>query len=286
MKPLARWLPDGKRLHLQHGPSDLVIYAEGMRQRAYEAAVARFQTVIDEVSSELSILKTAVHPSSVYPEGNIAVSMFHAAVQFSDRGYITPMAAVAGAIADEILEEMIEAAPLQRAYVNNGGDIALYLAPKTSFNTLMAGVDGRVLGHVTILAGSGVRGMATSGRHGRSLSRGIADSVTVLARSAALADAAATIVANSVNLQKHPAVQCIAANTIREDSDLGTMSVVTHCGPLSEGDKTIALNNGLSEAEVFCQSGKIKGASLYLQGRTVSTKSASKFINHGEEAYV
>ncbi len=285
MTPVVRLLPDGKRLHLQHGPSDLILYAEGARQSAYEAAVVRFQTVIAEVASELPILRATVHPSSISPEGNIASRMFHAAVQFATMGYITPMAAVAGAIADEILEVMIKAAPLQRAYVNNGGDIALYLAPETSFKTLMAGIDGKALGQVKISAGSGVCGMATSGRHGRSLSRGVADSVTVLARSAALADAGATLVANAVDLKKHPAIQRHAANTICEHSDLGAMSVVTHCGPLSDVDIMLALNNGLSEAEVFCQAGKIKGASLHLQGRTVSTKTVQEFINHWGEAY-
>ena len=286
MTPLSRWLPDGKRLHLHHGPSDLILYAEGARQSAYEAAVARFQTVIEEVTSELSILKTAMHPLSIAPEGDIARRMFHAAGQFADRGYITPMAAVAGAIADEILQSMVKAAPLQRAYVNNGGDIAIHLAPGTTFKTLMAGIDGRALGQVTISGGSDIRGMATSGRHGRSLSRGIADSVTVLARSAALADAAATVVANNVDMEKHPSIHRRAANRIREDSDLGEMSVVTHCGHLSGSEKMLALNEGLSEAEVLCQSGKIIGASLHLQGRTVSTQTANYFINHREEAYV
>ena len=286
MTPLARWLPDGKRLHLHHGPSDLILYAEGARQSAYEAAVARFQTVIEEVTCELPILKTAVHPLSVAPEGDIALRMFHAAGQFTDRGYITPMAAVAGAIADEILQAMIKVAPLQRAYVNNGGDIAFHLAPETTFKTLIAGIDGRVLGQVTISGGSNIRGMATSGRHGRSLSRGIADSVTVMAHSAAFADAAATVVANNVDIKKHPSIRRRAADTIREDSDLGKMSVVTHCGYLSESEKMLALSKGLSEAEVLCQNGKIRGASLHLQGRTLSTKTATNFIKHREEAYV
>ena len=43
------------------------------------------------------------------------------------------MAAVAGAVAEEILEAMIAAAELSRAYVNDGGDIALHLATGRAF---------------------------------------------------------------------------------------------------------------------------------------------------------
>ncbi|MGB0556447.1 MAG: UPF0280 family protein, partial [Paracoccaceae bacterium] len=72
MAPSAKWLPDGKRLHLQHGPSDLIVYAEGAQDAAYEAAVARFQTVIEEVTRELSFLKSEVNlalplTSNLYP---------------------------------------------------------------------------------------------------------------------------------------------------------------------------------------------------------------------------
>ena len=39
--------------------------------------------------------------------------------------FITPMAAVAGAVADEVLAALVGPAGSTRAYVNNGGDIAL-----------------------------------------------------------------------------------------------------------------------------------------------------------------
>ena len=47
--------------------------------------------------------------------------------------FITPMAAVAGAVAEEILAAMASAAELSRAYVNDGGDIALHLAAGEKF---------------------------------------------------------------------------------------------------------------------------------------------------------
>ena len=65
------------------------------------------------------------------------------------------------------------------------------------------------------------RGIATSGRHGRSFSLGIADAVTVLARTASQADAAATIIANAVDLPGHPAIVRCRRDELQPDSDLG-----------------------------------------------------------------
>ena len=87
-------------------------------------------------------------------------------------------------------------------------------------------------GRVAIEAADQVRGIATSGRHGRSLSFGIANSVTVLAKSAAMADTAATLIANAVDLPGHPAVERRPASSLRDDSDLGERLVVTGVGDL------------------------------------------------------
>ena len=66
-----------------------------------------------------------------------------------------------------------------------------------------------------------MRGVATSGWRGRSFSLGIADAVTVLAATAAAADAAATIIANAVDLPGHPAIARRPASELEDDSDLG-----------------------------------------------------------------
>ena len=66
-----------------------------------------------------------------------------------------------------------------------------------------------------------MRGIATSGWRGRSFSLGIADAVTVLADRAAAADAAATIIANAVDLPGHPAIVRVPACELAPDSDLG-----------------------------------------------------------------
>lgn len=271
MGPLARILPDGQRLHLQHGPSDLIISAEGDRACAYDAAITRFETIIAEIAAELPALRSRVFPLTTRPDGVVAKRMHDAALSFATGRYLTRMAAVAGAIADEILAAMTQAGELKRAYVNNGGDIALHLAPGQSYRTAIKGYDGVDLGRVEITANDPVRGIATSGRHGRSLSRGIADSVTVLADCAAQADVAATLVANAVDLADHPAIIRRPAQDIVDDSDLGALPVVSRCGRLSTAECADALTKGRHLAGVFQSRGLIAGAGLFLQGFTATT---------------
>ena len=117
------------RLHLQDGPIDLIVEAFGAAEeidRAYHAAGARFVTVLDELCSELPLLRS---PAAEPPQGIVARRMWDAVQPFAGETFITPMAAVAGAVAEEVLGTMTAAADLRRAYVNNGGDIAVALAP-------------------------------------------------------------------------------------------------------------------------------------------------------------
>jgi hypothetical protein len=148
--------------------------------------------------------------------GRIARRMWAAVHPFSEV-FITPMAAVAGAVADEIIE-CYRHEGISRAAVNNGGDIALHLAPGSAFNIgvfsdLAAFTPWQSAGtvdcdaHLSLSNSLPVRGIATSGWRGRSFSLGIADSVTVLASTAAEADAAATIVANAVNVRNEGIVR-------------------------------------------------------------------------------
>src|SRR5262249_28174288 len=142
--------------------------------------------------------------------------------------FITPMAAVAGAVADELIAFFRSDPAITRAYVNNGGDIALHLTSGQTYRVGLYADLGRVKrreitgldGDFEVTAEMSVRGVATSGWRGRSFSLGIADSVTVLAATAAEADAAATMIANRVNIDD-PAIQRAPANTLKDDTDLG-----------------------------------------------------------------
>tara|TARA_R110002072_G_scaffold176194_3_gene332099 strand:+ start:11306 stop:12166 length:861 start_codon:yes stop_codon:yes gene_type:complete len=271
MSPTAAILPCGTRLHLQHGPIDLIISANGQRDRAFEAANARFQTILTELVAELDMLKQPMTSTIARPDGKVAQRMHAAAILFGDYGFLTRMAAVAGSVADTILKAMTDGADLRRAYVNNGGDIALHLQAGESYSSAMAGHDGRELGQIVIQSTDNVGGIATSGRHGRSLSSGIADSVTVLALCAATADVAATLIANSVDLQYHPAVTRRLANEVVDDSDLGERPVVVGCGPLAVSDRNTALRAGLDCALSMVKQNTIHAAALFLQGDALAT---------------
>ncbi|MBO9446776.1 UPF0280 family protein [Ruegeria sp. R14_0] len=273
MHPSSAILPCGRRLHLQHGPIDLIVEAEGAREIAFEAAKARFQTILQGLVDELALLKTPMAPDSPYPLGPVARRM-DTAVRPHSSVFVTRMAAVAGAVADEVLAAMVQAAPLVRASVNNGGDIAMHLGPGQKFHLAMSDLDGHDLGRIAISAGDGIGGIATSGRGGRSLSLGIADSVTVLARTAAMADVAATLIANEVDLPGHPAIARRPAQELRDDSDLAALLVPVSIGPLSAGDIEKALSCGLNIAKDMQARGLITAAHLSLGSQSCQTGAA------------
>ncbi|MGA0598323.1 UPF0280 family protein [Enterovirga sp. CN4-39] len=288
MRAQARMLPDGRRLHLQDGPIDLVLEAVGSPagvQAAYAAAIRRFETVLDELCAELGELRAPFHRSRRF-SGPVARRMQAAVSPYGEGCFITPMAAVAGSVAEEILGAMVAAAPLARASVNNGGDIALHLATGESLRIGLVDRPDRpgLFGSATIRSGDPVRGIATSGWRGRSFSLGIADAVTILADPAAQADAAATIVANAVDLPGHPAVARLPAREVQNDSDLGDLPVTRGVGALAPGETDEALARGLARAEQLIGRGLIRAAALHLQGRTALTSDVHSGATQALEA--
>jgi uncharacterized protein len=266
-------LGDGRRLHLQDGPIDLIVEAFGATQAvraSYTAATERFTTILDELCGELSLLRQAAGPSHPRLTGVVAKRMLEAVLPYAADTFITPMAAVAGSVAEEILAAMTGAANLDRAYVNDGGDIAVHIGPREEFIVGMVERPDRpsLFGTVRLRAADPVRGIATSGWRGRSFSLGIADAVTVLGESASTADAAATIIANGVNLPGHSAVVRIPACELAPDSDLGTLSVTQNVGRLLHSDIEVALSSGSAVARNLIERGLIVAAALNLQGET------------------
>lgn len=262
--PTRRHLGDG-RLHLQHGPIDLVIEGWGAAAEvaaAYAQAAGRFDTVLPELVAELPRLREGLGAAFPLLRGRVARRM--AAACWPHRSaFITPMAAVAGAVADEILAAMLAGRVLDKAVVNNGGDIAVHVAPGQA---LVAGI---VENPERPTLGAGLRlvrpaGLATSGWRGRSHSLGIADAVTVLAADAATADAAATLVANAVDVD-HPGIERRPARALREDSDLGDRLVTVAVPPLPPEAIVAALDSGLAVARQMLRRGLIQGAYLALQ---------------------
>lgn len=267
LAPVRKALPGGRE-HWQHGPIDLMIEAHGEPgavAQAYAQAWARFQNVLAELVFELPLLRRPVEEADAV-RGPVARRMVQAASPYAPR-FITPMAAVAGSVAEEVLAFFAAQAGVVKAYVNNGGDIALHLqAGQSMVVGLVADAHAPTLdGQVYIDAAGGIRGVATSGWRGRSFSLGVADSVTVLARSASVADAAATMIANEVNVE-HTAVERAPANSLKDDTDLGERLVTVNVGALPVALRALALEAGASAAKGFRQRGLIIGAALALQG--------------------
>ncbi|WP_213954556.1 UPF0280 family protein [Variovorax sp. dw_954] len=267
---------DNHRLHWSHGPIDIVAEAHGAPDvvaEAHEAAWQRFGTVLGELVGELPALRQPVGAHCAV-KGVAACRMWRACEPFR-AGFITPMAAVAGSVAQELIS-FYQRPGIERAWLNNGGDIALHLASGQSARVgLFADIArfdprdaGRidVDGHFDITADMPVRGVATSGWRGRSFSLGIADSATVLAATAAQADAAATIIGNAVNvddagIHRRPASEC------KDDSDLGDIPVTVGVDTLPPAQVRRALDAGVARARELQRAGLIFSAVLVCQNQ-------------------
>jgi len=266
--PSAALLADG-RLHLQHGPIDLIIEAWGERAEvecAYRQAIVRFDDILEVLVQELAQLRTPLTEAYPLLRGPVARRMLAACWPYR-AVYITPMAAVAGAVADEILQAMLNQRDLRKAYVNNGGDIALHLGEGSALTLGVVNNADNPAVDATVRLDSSmpVRGLATSGWRGRSQSLGIADAVTIFAADAAAADAAATMVANAVNIE-HEAIARRPARALRADSDLGDLPVTVAVGALPGSARAEALESGCERAIALQQQGLIFAAYLALQG--------------------
>ncbi len=280
--PHSQELGDG-RLHLQHGPIDVVLKAWGCETEvaaARHAATRRFASILTELVGELDELRLdmARRPRVTTP---VAMRMTEACAAFPDF-FVTPMAAVSGAVADELIAVMTGAARLDKAFVNDGGDVAIYLDEGQSLSIGVVGDFTRFAvpqmhASLELVAGQPVRGIATSGAQGRSFSLGISDSITVLAQNAALADAAATLIANAVDME-HPQIVRRPACDLDPDSDLEGRLVTGLVPPLTAGQIAGALGQGLDLARVFRARGLIADAALSLQGQTITLGAALQAI--------
>ncbi len=267
-----RYLKDGRRLHLQHGPIDIIaeVFGSGQEvQRSYAQAADAFSNVLADLVKVLPHLREQLGEGPSVLLTGVAAEMRQACLPYANEHFVTSMAAVAGAVADHVLAAMIRDCNLKKAYVNNGGDIAFYLSPGESMRAAVVNnQDSPALdAGIELRSSEAIGGIATSGWRGRSLSPGIADAVTILASTAAAADVAATLIAGAVRIDS-PVIIRQPANSLRDDTDLGEMLVTTAVGPLSEEEINLALAAGYATAEEFQQRGLIQSAYLSLQGTT------------------
>ncbi len=265
-------LGDGSVL-VQCGPMRMFIEAsEAGRPRqeicldAARAAVGYLKEIADE---RFSLMRPAVETPPLAP-GSLPYVMWDAARSVGDAD-LTPMAAVAGTIADATADFLADRG-MTRVAVNNGGDIAVRLEHGETLRVgIRRDVQMRETAQIMIIRPEmGIGGVCTSGLGGWSFTRGIANAVTALAPRAAIADAAATAVANRTNVESPVIERCLAEH-IHPDTDLKGVPITRSVGRLTPTEIEEALDRGVEAAENLSERGLIHGALLFVRRHTGAT---------------
>jgi hypothetical protein len=192
---------------------------------------------------------------------------------------MTPKAAVAGAVADEIADLIFEDEDVSRVIVNNGGDIAIRLRGREIAKVgIISDLSRKEITHKLLVdSGRNIGGVATSGFGGRSFTKGIASAAVVVASTASLADAAATLLGNTINVDD-PVIERQLAEEIYPGTDIPGHLVTTKVGNLSQYKIKEALEKGLIKVRELQDKGLIFGALLALKGEIKTTDTISPMI--------
>lgn len=258
-------LPDG-RVFVDYGPVSMVITARRQGSPIPALAEAAFPLIEDslaEISAALPVLRQPSGTGDFSGLEGLPRVMAEAVLAVGEET-LTPMAAVAGTVADAVAD-WIFARGADMVAVNNGGDVALRLGPGQQMRMgILPELDGKISQVVTLRAEDGIGGVCTSGLGGRSLTRGIANAVTVFSGRCAIADACATHIANCSYVDS-PRVHTCLAGEIEPESDIAALRIVHQVEPLEEAE----LRQGLEQVrrEMQRQRENLLYAAADIQGR-------------------
>ncbi len=240
---------------------------------AADRAIGFLQQIADHKESIRAPFREVAEP----PENLLTHVMWKAVSLVGDED-LTPMAAVAGTIADAVAD-FLEDRGLTKIVVNNGGDVAIRLRQGEAASVgIRPDVNsGELTYRITIIPETGIRGVCTSGLGGRSFTRGTASAATVFASRAAIADAAASAVANATYIES-PAVRRCPAETIDPNTDLKGVDITTAVGDLTSGEIDRALKQGIRRAEELVDRHVITGACVAVKGRMEFTQGISALV--------
>lgn len=262
-----RKLEEGQ-IYVEYGPVAMLLMAftNGVPRTALcYAAVETIHSSLEQIAAALPVLRC--RPAEIHP-GNLTgvpLEMYRAVVRTGE-ATLTPMAAVAGSVAD-VVADFLQAEGATVAVANNGGDIALRLAPgeQLRLRTVTALRTGETTTPVVIHSEDGIGGICTSGLGGRSFTRGVMDSLSVFSPRASWADALATHLANCSFLESDRVATTLAKN-LAPGTDIPELTVVTAVDSLTAEEKRRAVAQVLQEAERQRKRGDLLGISGYIQG--------------------
>lgn len=255
------------------GPVTMTLEARRNGTSFTEAAFAganKVLEVFDDLTAHLDKIRKPLRCIGFLPQNiPLVCRKMTESVSLLAESDFTPMAAVAGTVSDLAVDAMI-AHGADYAIANNGGDIAWRLPTDRSQDFrigLISDIEtGKISHKLEISSSSAIHGLATSGMGGRSLTRGIASAVTVLAETSSKADAAATAIANAC-ICNDPAIGQCLAEELDYLTDIQGLLVTRSVGVLSEESIQAALEAGRTRGEELINKGMILGAILFVQGR-------------------
>ena len=277
---------DDESVLVECGPMRLVLqawYKNRPQLKLARQAAEKSIAYLEQIARCRSVLSRPVPEVANLPEENLVITMINAVKTIGDDD-LTPMAAVAGTIADVVADRRFEKGAT-RVIVENGGDIAIRLAEgETATVGVRPQVNSRHISHLIRLDGGQASwGVTTSGVGGRSLTTGIASAVTVLAANASVADAAATAIGNACFVEDSSIIQA-PAESLDPNTDLAGLAVTTKVGELLPEKVLMALESARQKAEMLSQQKIIRGAFIALQNVFVISDGLKPYISPVSEA--
>lgn len=267
-------------MFIEVGPASLVITAE-RGGKAYDIDRKKVEdylaTILGEIRDCLPVLRQKAHKIQKTTHMPEVVTMMIDAAKEVDEITLTPMAAVAGAVSER-MRDLIKTDGPDLITVNNGGDIAVHNVTGREVKIGIGDIKtNRTTPYILKISGLSDFGIATSGFGGRSLTLGLADIVTVIAENSAVADAAATFLCNSVNVETDKVLRK-KASEIDPSTDIPDELVTIRIADLSNEEIRVALNKGLTAASHLKKNNIIYDAVLLLKERMVTTIVGDKHI--------
>jgi ApbE superfamily uncharacterized protein (UPF0280 family) len=268
------------RVMVDCGPMRLVIQAfkDGQPQTdpAKEAAGDAL-SYLERVARLKKTLSMPAHRIRKLPDDEIAVRMCRSVLAIGDDD-LTPMAAVAGTLADFVADRLYRQG-MTKVVVDNGGDIAVRLRGREAVTIgIRTDIRRPAVSHVIRLdSRSASWGITTSGVGGRSFTRGIASAVTTIAGKASVADAAATAIANACMVEDKEILQ-VPAQQLDPNTDLIGIPVTVKVGALSSDKIRLAVQKALQKAEHLSQKNIIAGALIAAGANVARTANMQDFL--------